>query len=156
MDAKQNVTKVNHVLLGEAFPLGATPYDDGCNFAVYAPDAKAVALCLFHNDTEEPIEEILLPEKSGDIWHGFFPNVKAGHLYGYRVERGEGQLHGVPTDKLLIDPYAKKLSRPIHWDARQYKFDSQFMVPKCVVVADADYPESVIRKIGRASCRERV
>lgn len=63
MDAKQNVTKVNHVLLGEAFPLGATPYDDGCNFAVYAPDAKAVALCLFHNDTEEPIEEILLPEK---------------------------------------------------------------------------------------------
>ncbi|WP_218396723.1 glycogen debranching protein GlgX [Alteromonas lipotrueae] len=147
MDAKQNVTKASHVLLGEAFPLGATPYDDGCNFAVYAPDAKAVALCLFHNDTEEPMDEILLPEKSGDVWHGFFPNVKAGHLYGYRVERGEGQLHGVPTDKLLIDPYAKKLSRPIHWDARQYKFDSQFMVPKCVVVADADYPQSAIRKV---------
>ena len=113
MDAKQNVTKTSPVLLGEAFPLGATPYDDGCNFAVYAPDAKAVALCLFHNDTEEPMEEILLPEKSGDIWHGFFPNVKAGHLYGYRVERGKGNFTvclpinylSTLTRKNLVDPF---------------------------------------------------
>ena len=133
--------------VGEPFPLGATLYDNGCNFAVYAPDAKAVILCLFNSDTEEATEELLLPEKSGDIWHGFMPTVKAGQLYGYRVERGEGQLHAVPTDKLLIDPYAKKLSRPIHWDARQYMFDSQFMIPKCVVVDESEYPQSKIKPV---------
>ena len=130
--------------VGEPFPLGATLYENGCNFAVYAPDANAVILCFFSSDTEEATNEYLLPEKTGDIWHGFMPNVTAGQLYAYRVERGVGELHAVPTDKLLIDPYAKKLSRAIHWDARQYLHDSQFMIPKCVVIDDAAYPQSKV------------
>lgn len=128
-----------HVSLGEPYPLGATLTREGCNFAVYAPDAKAVVLCLFNVHTEEALAEFPLPEKTGDIWHGHLSEIEAGQYYGYRVERGEGGLHTVPTDKLLIDPYARKISRPITWDARQYRHDSQFMIPKSIVVDESQY-----------------
>ncbi|MCB4435813.1 glycogen debranching protein GlgX [Alteromonas sp. McT4-15] len=140
---RKNLLAAEHSV-GEAFPLGATPTPDGCNFAVYAPDAKAVILCFFNKDTEEATVEHVLPEKTGDIWHGYFSGVRAGQFYGYRVERGEGGLHAANTHKLLIDPYAKKLSRPIKWDARQYKHDSQFMIPKCIVIDDETYAKPVI------------
>lgn len=134
MDATVDTTTLSTVSTGHPFPLGATVSQLGCNFAVYSPDARAVLLCLYNNDTEEPVSEMLLPGKSGDVWHGFVPDISDGQLYGYRVDRGEGMLHSAPADKLLIDPYAKKLSRPIHWNARQYANDSHFMVAKSVVV----------------------
>ncbi|GMM69329.1 glycogen debranching protein GlgX [Alteromonas sp. MTD1] len=129
---------------GSEHPLGATLMRGGCNFAVYAPDAVDVILCLFNGDTEEATLEISLPEKTGDVWHGFLPNIKAGQNYGYRVERNDGGLHSVPTDKLLIDPYALKISRAIKWDARRYKHDSQFMMPKCIVVDHNAYLPSAV------------
>ncbi|QJR82441.1 glycogen debranching protein GlgX [Alteromonas pelagimontana] len=146
MDAQVDSTQKVLVSAGNPQPLGATPTDEGCNFAVFCPDARAVILCLYHGDTEEPVNEILLPAKSGDIWHGFVEDVADGQLYGYRVDRGDGQLHSAPADKLLIDPYAKKLSRPIQWNARQYAHDSQFMVPKSMVVDGTRYPPSTIKK----------
>lgn len=146
MDAMVCATANKVMSVGTPFPLGATLTSDGCNFAVYCPDARAVMLCFFHTDTEESVSEVLLPSKTGAVWHGFVPGVQAGQLYGYRVDRGEGQLHKAPADKLLIDPYAKKLSRPIHWNARQYANDSQFMVPKCLVIDDTQYPPSDIPK----------
>ncbi|WP_412727630.1 glycogen debranching protein GlgX [Alteromonas sp. D210916BOD_24] len=130
-----------HVSSGEPYPLGATLNSEGCNFAVYAPDAKAVVLCFFNIHTEEATAEYPLPEKTGEVWHGHFSDIDAGQYYGYRVERGDGGLNTVPTDKLLIDPYAKKISRPITWDARQYRHDSQFMIPKSVVIDDSAYPK---------------
>lgn len=142
MDAKVDTSMFSVVTTGRSYPLGATVSETGCNFAVYSPDARAVLLCLYHNDTEEPLSEVLLPGKSGDIWHGFVSDVKHGQLYGYRVDRGDGQLHSAPADKLLIDPYAKKLSRPMHWNARQYANDSHFMVAKSVVVDTSRYPAS--------------
>lgn len=135
----QNAAPIKQSGMGKAFPLGATITQEGCNFAVYAPDAKAVVLCFFNSDTEEALDEFPLPEKTGDVWHGLFTGVSAGQYYGYRVERNEAGLHSVPTDKLLIDPYAKKISRAIKWDARRYKHDSQFMIPKCIVIDDSDY-----------------
>lgn len=139
MDAKVDTSALSAVNTGVPYPLGATVSENGCNFAVYSPDARAVLLCLYNNDTEEPVSEVLLPGKSGDIWHGFVPEISHGQLYGYRVDRGDGQLHSAPADKLLIDPYARKLSRPMHWNARQYANDSHFMVAKSVVVDESRY-----------------
>ena len=143
MDEKR-VTSDNSrfISTGSPFPLGSAASVGGCNFAVYAPDATAVILCFFNQDTEEATDEYPLPEKTGDVWHGFFANIKAGQYYGYRVQRGKNELHSVPTDKLLIDPYAKKISRAIKWDPRQYKHDSQFMIPKCIVVDESQYAEN--------------
>ncbi len=130
---------------GHAQQLGATLTDTGCNFAVFCEDAHAVILCLYRADTEEPLNEILLPGKTGNIWHGEVEGVQAGQFYAYRVEQGNGELHNAPADKLLIDPYAKKLSRPCVWSARQYTQDSQFMIPKAVVIDESHYRRTITR-----------
>ena len=105
---------------GQASPLGATVTETGVNFAVYSPDARAVMLCLFSSDTEEATDEIVLENKTGDIWHGHIDGLGHHQHYAYRVDRGGEQLLMAPADKVLIDPYARKLNRPIHWNARQY------------------------------------
>ncbi|MBD3584355.1 glycogen debranching protein GlgX [Salinimonas sp. HHU 13199] len=124
---------------GTAEPLGATITDSGVNFAVFSPEATEVILCLFSADTEEPVNEFILENKTGDIWHGHISGIGHHQHYAYRVNRGENALLAAPTDKLLIDPYAKMLSRPIHWNARQYQNDSHFMIPKALVIDERAY-----------------
>lgn len=103
------------VLAGASSVLGANPCAEGTNFALFSANAERVDLCLF-SDTGERV--ITLPERSGDIWHGFVPGVTEGARYGYRVhgpwapERG----HRFNPAKLLIDPYARALDMPIRWD----------------------------------------
>lgn len=140
------VNKINHIEAGSSSPLGATLVEGGSNFAVYAPGARAVYLCLFNSDTEQTTHEQMLPEKTGNVWHGFVPGIKAGQLYGYRVERCKGELETVTRDRLLIDPYAKKLNRPIKWNRRQYESDSQFMVPKGLVIDEDAYASTSVSR----------
>ncbi|WP_100657093.1 glycogen debranching protein GlgX [Alteromonas flava] len=126
------------IAAGKPQPFGATLCNDGCNFAVYAPDARAVSLCLFDGENETPLVEYAMLGKTGHIWHVHIAGVTAGALYGYRVD------DGVPSNnssqKLLIDPYAKQLSRACHWDKKLYQHDSHRMVPKGVV---SDTPKRV-------------
>jgi glycogen operon protein len=128
-----------HYLLsdGNPYPLGATLSSKGCNFAIHCPDADSVQLCFFSPETEEQLAVIDMPAKTGKIWHGFVKNVAAGQFYAYRTCSDNHAHRGLNFDpqKLLIDPYAKSLNRPLIWNARQYKADSQFMLPKSVVVA---------------------
>ena len=124
---------------GFSYPLGATVIESGVNFAVFSPDAVSVILCLFSSDTEEPVNELVLTNKTGDIWHAHISHVSHHQHYAFRVQRGESALLSESTDKLLIDPYAKMLSRPVHWNARQYENDSHFMVPKALVIDERAY-----------------
>ncbi len=133
---------------GNHAPLGATVTTEGVNFAVYSPDAKAVVLCLYSSDTEETLCEIPLAHKTGDIWHGLIHGIGHRQLYAYRVDRGHSELHSSPADKLLIDPYARTISRPVHWNARQYVNDSHFMVPKGLVIDRRAYPDQRPHKPG--------
>ena len=122
---------------GTSHPIGATLSATGCNFAVHCPNGDGVQLCLFTPDTEEQIAIIAMPAKTGKIWHCFVENLNAGQLYAYRTS-GDNHAHQglhFNPQKLLIDPYAKALNRPLVWNARQYEGDSQFMVSKSVVVA---------------------
>src|SRR4029077_19333976 len=72
--------------------LGATPSPQGTNFAV-SSNGDEVRLCLFSGDGSET--QLLLPERDGDVWHGFVPGVAPGQAYGYRVsgpyDRARGQ-----------------------------------------------------------------
>lgn len=101
---------------GDPCRLGAVPLAEGVNFALFSAHAEKVELCLFAGGQEERLE---LPERSGDIWHGFVPGLRPGTEYGYRVhgpwapELG----HRFNPAKLLIDPYAKALTAPIIWHA---------------------------------------
>ena len=54
MDAVLAAVKDFQVSVGEAYPLGATLVDHGCNFAIYAPDAKAVI--LQHKETKTKVK----------------------------------------------------------------------------------------------------
>jgi len=62
------------VLPGSPSPLGATLQTDGTNFAVVSA-ADAVLLCLFDGNGNET--QIALPERDGEVWHGFVPGIGA-------------------------------------------------------------------------------
>lgn len=129
---------------GSAARLGARPCDGGVNFALFSAHAERVELCLF---TETGEVRLVLPERSGDIWHGFVPGLGAGGQYGYRVsgpwapELG----HRFNPAKLLVDPCATALSAPLRWHpemqggsgmARPDRRDSAAVVPKGIVEAE--------------------
>ncbi|NTS76978.1 glycogen debranching protein GlgX [Catenovulum sp. SM1970] len=144
---KPRVKSTFEITKGSAKKLGATVESDGVNFAVYSPNATKVELCFFNDTTEKEIGRLTLPGKKGRVWHGFVKGIKVGQLYGYRVY-GEnnphiGQLHD--PDKLLLDPYTKALSKPMVWNERLYKGDSQSMMAKSVVI-DSDFDWQGIEK----------
>jgi isoamylase len=139
---------------GAPYPLGATWDGAVTNFALFSENATAVELCLFDSpDAAHERERIRLPEQTDRVWHVALPGVEPGQLYGYRVygpydpERG---LRFNPA-KLLIDPYAKALSRPIDWNDTLFSYnvgdpdtdlsfddrDSAPSMPRCVVIGPA-------------------
>ena len=67
---------------------------------------------------------IALPERTDDVWHGYFPDVTPGQLYGYRVhgpyEPDAG--HRFNPNKLLIDPYGKDLAGQFVWNDAHFGY----------------------------------
>ncbi len=96
---------------GHPLPLGATPSQQGVNFAIAAPSASKVELCLFDSTGQSEQQRLTLPECTDGIWHGLLPNARAGLIYGYRVHGPwapeEGQRFN--PAKLLLDPYAREI-----------------------------------------------
>jgi len=129
--------------------LGATPLEGGTNFALFSANATAVDLCLFTPDGKREVARHTLPERTGDIWHGFISGVTNGQLYGYRVHGpyAPNEGHRFNPNKLLIDPYAKQLFGAygdrralLGFDPDHKKKDLSFCdidsaphIPKCVV-----------------------
>ena len=97
-----------NVMPGRAAPLGATAGPQGTNFAV-SSNGDGVTLCLF--DAAGTETRVALPERDGDIWHGFVPGVAPGQAYGYRVsgpyDPARGQRYN--PAKLLLDPYSRAI-----------------------------------------------
>ncbi|MBV0911761.1 glycogen debranching protein GlgX [Rhodobacteraceae bacterium ASV31] len=130
--------------------MGATFDGEGVNFAVFSAHAQLVELCLFTEDGRKERARIPLTERDGDVWHVYVRGLTPGTRYGYRVhgpyEPEAG--HRFNPNKLLLDPYAKKLDGRLKWsDALMgYKVgsnradlsfdtrDSAFAMPKSVVV----------------------
>lgn len=102
---------------GRPYPLGATWNGKGVNFALYSENATKVELCLYNSpDDDKESERITLVEHTDMVWHCYLPDVRPGQVYGYRVhgpyEPEQG--HRFNPNKLLLDPYAKALARPIN------------------------------------------
>ena len=133
---------------GSPSPLGATPTARGVNFAVHAPPAERVELCLFDARGGVPHGTVALPARTGAIWHGLLPAplAAAGTLYGYRVHGPYAPEQGLRCNpnKLLLDPCARALTgTPRHgpslFDAGEaFALDSADAMPRCRVV-DHDY-----------------
>ncbi|MFD1342491.1 glycogen debranching protein GlgX [Litorisediminicola beolgyonensis] len=134
---------------GLAAPLGARFDGDGTNFAVFSQHARQMTLCLFSPDGRTETDRIVLPERDGDVWHGYLPGIRPGQLYGYRADGPYAPEHGhrFNANKLLIDPYAKRLTGHPRWHDALYGYtvghkdedlsfdtrDSAPFMPKCVV-----------------------
>jgi len=109
---------IKRIWPGRTYPLGATWDGQGVNFALFSENATQVDLCLF--DQPEQAEEthrIPLENPTNHIWHAYFPQLRPGQLYGYRVHGPydpEGG-HRFNPSKLLIDPYAKALTGKVQW-----------------------------------------
>ncbi len=141
---------MNKLEAGSPQPLGATPTNDGVNFALFAAGAERVELCLFLPDAAE--QRLELPECTDGVWHGHLPNhlpESAALAYGYRVHgpyEPEAGLRFNPN-KLLLDPYARQLAGEWRWHDALFGYtighadgdlsfderDSAPYLPKCVV-----------------------
>jgi isoamylase len=112
------------LLPGKPYPLGATAYKRGTNFAIFSEGATRVDLCLFDNDGKQT-DCVTLRERTSFVWHGFVNGIKPGQLYGYRVDGPwePEQGHRFNFNKLLVDPYAKSLSGQVDWKQPIFPYD---------------------------------
>jgi isoamylase len=137
---------------GAPGPLGATWNGEGTNFAIFSEHATRVELCLFA-DSRGPAESqrVDLPERSGDVWHGYLPDVRPGQAYGYRVHgpHAPAEGHRFNPAKLLLDPYAKAISGPIKWNDALAGYPLRSSDPDRDLIADtadnaAAVPKSLV------------
>ena len=100
--------------------LGNHPTEGGTDFALWAPAADAVELCLFDraNESDKWSEtRFSLAHRDGPIWHGYLAGIRTGQRYGYRVYgpwRPEQGWRFNPA-KVLIDPYAHLLDGELRY-----------------------------------------
>ncbi|WP_397473660.1 glycogen debranching protein GlgX [Pusillimonas sp.] len=141
--------RVDALLPGLPYPMGATSDGLGVNFAVFSANATRIDLCLFDERGRKELKRLPLPECTDEVWHGYLPDVQPGLVYGYRAhgpyEPARG--HRFNPQKLLLDPYAKQLIGGLRWsdalfgyrvrhprlDLSQDRRDSAAWVPKAVV-----------------------
>jgi isoamylase len=138
---------------GTPFPLGTTWDGSGTNFSLFSENAEGVELCLFDDAGRET--RVPLTERTAFTWHGYLPGVGPGQRYGYRVHGAYDPAAGRRFNpfKLLIDPYAKAIEGPVHWeranvlpyvpsaeadaDLELDDDDDADAIPKCIVVDTA-------------------
>lgn len=113
--------------------LGAHADPTETRFAVRAPLADAVWLCLFDGGAERRV----VMAREGDDWVVAVPGDLSGARYGYRAEGTWAPERGLWFDpaKLLVDPYAVELDHRFVYDARlgMYGADTAVLVPKALV-----------------------
>ena len=94
------------------------------NVAVFSANASRIELCLFDAEGRRETDRIALPEFTHEVWHGYFPDLRPGQLYGLRAhgpyapEAG----HRFNPNKLLLDPYARALSGELRWHDSLYGY----------------------------------
>ncbi|MBV9734109.1 MAG: glycogen-debranching protein, partial [Verrucomicrobia bacterium] len=109
---------------GSPTPLGVTyiPEEKAFNFALYSQNAREVTLLLYGaDDFVTPLAEHWLEplaHKTKRVWHCRLPEAElaGAAYYAYRVNgpapHGPNQWHAFDPDKILLDPYAKRIFFP--------------------------------------------
>lgn len=120
-------------------PLGATVTETGVSFSVYSETADALWVCLF-NEQDEETDRIALDKGEGSVWSVHVDGLAAGASYGLRADGRFDPAQGYYFDpnKLLVDPYAKRIDRtfvrsPRLRLPRSESVDTAPIVPKALV-----------------------
>jgi glycogen operon protein len=146
---------------GRSFPLGAAVSQGGINFSVFSKNATGVELLLFHNtDDARPERAIRLDpatNRTYHYWHVFVPGVRAGQIYGYRVEGPSDFAMGMRFDpaKVLLDPYGRGVVVPKNYsrEAAAKEGDNAATAMKSVVVDPSTYDWEGDEPLKRPSSR---
>jgi len=130
--------------------MGASWDGLGVNFAVFSAHAELIELCVFDPTGRRELGRLELPCCTDEVFHGYLPQAKPGTIYGFRAhgpyqpEAG----HRFNPNKLLLDPYAKKLMGELQWSDALFGYrvggaredlsfdrrDSAPFMPKAVVM----------------------
>ena len=132
---------------GKSSPLGATLSVGGANFSIYSKHATAIELVLFDCVDDARVARVIRMNPSTNrtyhYWHAFVPGVKAGQIYGYRVEGPFDPSRGMRFDpaKLLIDPYGRGTVVPKNYsrESARNEGDNAEVAMKSVVVDSRAY-----------------
>ena len=92
---------------GHPYPLGAFWDGSGVNFAIFSAHAEKIELCLFKNGV---MEVLPLPRCTDQVFHGYLSGGAPGLEYAFRVYGPDAPGRHFDPEKLLIDPYARRLS----------------------------------------------
>lgn len=124
--------------------LGATLTGEGVNFAVYSESASAIWVSVY-NEQDEETDRFELDVHRDHIHAGLIAGLGAGTRYGLRADGEYNPDQGLFFDpqKLLVDPYAKRLDRvfvrsPRLRLDRAEAVDTAPLVPKAIVVTPND------------------
>ncbi|SFV30233.1 glycogen operon protein [Devosia crocina] len=122
--------------------LGATITPDGVNFAVYSEAASAIWVSLYDEQDQE-IDRFELDVHEDNIHAGLIAGIGAGARYGLRADGRYDPDQGYFFDpnKLLVDPYARRLDRvfvrsPRLRLPREEAVDTAPLMPKAIVVGE--------------------
>ena len=128
---------------GRPAPLGATCGPDGTNFAV-SSKGEQVTLCLFDAGGAET--QLSLPERDGDIWHGFVPGVADGQAYGFRVGGPYDRARGLRYNpaKLLLDPYARAIDGECRFGPELFDYATDDTAAPSLLDSAAHMPRALV------------
>ena len=137
---------------GSPSALGATATAEGVNFAVYSEAASALYVSIY-DELDKEIGRFELDGHSDNIHSGLITGIGAGAKYGFRADGPYDPAQGLHFDpnKLLVDPYAKRLDRPFVRSPRlrlprEDAVDTAPLVPKGLVAGASNPPASPRRK----------
>lgn len=129
---------------GSIDKLGATIVDEGVNFAVYSESASKIWVSIYDEQDQET-DRFELDVHQDNIRAGLVAGLGAGTRYGLRADGEYNPEQGYFFDpqKLLVDPYARRLDRvfvrsPRLRLDRQEAVDTAPLIPKAVVVSDGN------------------
>jgi len=113
----------SHLKPGAPYPLGAHWDGHGVNFALVAPRAHSVLLCLFDESGQTELSRLTMPETDAGVWHGYLEGAAPGLVYAYRVlgTYAPQQGHRFNPNKVLLDPYAQHV-------VGQYRGQDEFLI----------------------------
>jgi len=125
MTATANLSGAPALRPGQGAALGAELGRDRIEFALAAPHAEAVELCLFDPGGQRETARLRLPEPQAGVWCGALPlgpGIGAGLVYGWRVHGpwAPHEGHRFNPAKLLLDPAARAVlgrygGDDLHW-----------------------------------------
>jgi 1,4-alpha-glucan branching enzyme len=100
--------------------LGCHITDNGARFAVWAPNARHVAVIGEFNNWNADAENLALRQDGSGVWEGEIAGIKQGAAYKFRITPRMGE----PFDK--ADPFALATEEPPRTASRAYALDYEW------------------------------